>query len=301
MNKDVYENYVCQIAKEGSLTKAAEKLGISQPALSSGLTAFEKKLGFQVFNRGQSPVVLTQEGQIYIDYLNRKKVLTSDFLNRIEAYRGTREQHVSIGTPVVYSESIVANAVYRLLEQYPEYSVLINTAPLSGLIDSMENGELDCLISTSGNIPQNFEKKEIKQEQIFLCVPKFRAVNNQIDNTLKTAEPAAIFTLLRDEPFILLEKSQPIQLLVNSFLVSRGIHLHSHITVDQVATAVNLAAMGLGCCFASEDALYNVSVRENLFIYSLSGFIPERPIYAVYHKEFYHSQACKELIRCLTE
>ncbi len=301
MNKDVYENYVRQVAKEGSLTKAAEKLGISQPALSSGLSAFEKRIGFRLFDRGQSPVTLTQEGQIFLDYINRKNALSADYHNRIEACRGERERHVSIGTPVVYSESIVANAVYRLLAKHPEYSVLINTAPLSGLIESMENGELDCLISTSSDIPQNFEKKEIKQEQICLCVPKSRAVNSRIDEYMKSSDPASVFSLLDNEQFILLEKNQPIQLLVDSFLCSRNIRLRSRITVDQVATAVNLASMGLGCCFASKDALYNDSVRESLSVYPLTGLIPERPIYAVCHKEFYQSQACRDLISCLTE
>lgn len=297
MNNDVYEKYIRQVAKEGSLTKAAEKLAISQPALSSGLTAFEKKLGFRVFDRAQTPVVLTREGQIYLDFINRKDALTSDFRKQIEACKENREQFVSVGSPVVYSESIVAGAVYRLLQKYPEYNVKINTDSIDGLIDLTENGKLDCFISTSGELPQDLVKKEIKQERICLCVPKNMAAAGQLT---KETDICTVFSKLKDEQFILLEKDQPISLLVDSFLTSRNIVLQSHITVDQVATAVNLASMGMGCCFASEDALENNFIREKLCTFPLTGYIPERPIYVVYHKEFYQTRACKDLIECLT-
>ncbi len=298
MNNDVYEKYVRQVSKEGSLTKAAEKLGISQPALSSGLTAFEKKLGFRVFDRGQTPVVLTPEGQIYLEYINRKDALTSDFRNQIEASLGTRERFVSVGSSVVYSESIVANAVFRLLEKHPEYNVMIITGPLDGLIETIETGKLDCFISTSSEIPQNLEKKEIKQEHLYLCIPRKLAAELHIE---EKTDPTEILSSIRDKQFILLEKTQPIRILIESFLSAENIILKSHITVDQVATAVSLSAMGLGCCFASEDALDNAVIRDRLYICSLSGFIPERPIYVVYHKEFYQTRACRDLLKCLTE
>ena len=83
MNESIYENYIWHITREGSLTKAAEKIGISQPALSSGLSSLEKKLGFRIFDRSVNPVQLTAEGKIYFDYLKQKNALTANFETRI--------------------------------------------------------------------------------------------------------------------------------------------------------------------------------------------------------------------------
>ena len=70
MNERISENHVILIAREGSLTRAAEKIGISQPALSSAISALEKKLGFRIFNRKCYPIQLTAEGKIFYDFLS---------------------------------------------------------------------------------------------------------------------------------------------------------------------------------------------------------------------------------------
>ena len=80
MDRRVYDNYVIQIVEHGNLSKAAAHLGISQPALSSGLTALENELGFKIFNRRKVPITFTPEGELYFDYLKRMQVLADDFL-----------------------------------------------------------------------------------------------------------------------------------------------------------------------------------------------------------------------------
>ena len=299
MNSDIYENYVIGVFREGSLTKAAEKLGISQPALSSGLTSLEKKLGFRIFNRSVTPVTLTPEGEIYLSYIRRKKALAADFETQIEACKGQRDNHVSIGAPVVYAESLVARAVCALLRKNPACSVSVRTASLNRLIEMTADGELDCFISTSGDLPAAFIKEEIKQEQIFLCVPGNDRINGLLKKEGRGFVRGADFALLADTEFILLEEDQPIRRLTDSFLKENGITLRSRVTVNQVSTAVDLACRGLGCCFASEDALGRLDAEEKLCVYTLPELALSRRIYAVYHGDFFHPRACADLIGCL--
>lgn len=301
MNDGAYEKYVRQVAKDGSLTKAAEKIGVSQPALSSGLTALEKKLGFAVFDRSQSPVVLTEAGKIYLDFINRKKSLTADFQTRIEACLSDRDFRAAIGSPVVYSESIVSKAVYQLLTAHPEYSVSIRTAPLKRLIEMTEDGELDCFISTRPDLPEYFLREPVKPEHIYLCVPAAFPVNGLLKKNCGDKLSFADFRLLQTERFILLEPDQPIRMLLDEFLAKEDIVLKENVCVNQVSSAVNLAVMGLGCCFASEDALSDHSVREKLCVYSLPEDASGRWIYVVSHRDHYRSRAAAELMSFLTE
>lgn len=299
MNTDIYEKYVKQVAIEGSLTKAAEKLGVSQPALSAGLTGFEKKLGFRIFNRSVSPVSLTPEGKIFYEYLTRKTALTVDFQNRIEVFRGNRDSLVTIGASVVYSESIVSQTVCRLSREKPDYSFSIRTAPLNRLIEMTEEGELDCFISTSDQLSDEFIKEEIKQEKIYLCIPKDRPVNNQLRCYKNSALPSDFISLVQDEMFIFLEANQPIQVLINTYLDKKQTKLKSSITVNQISTAVNLVSMGTGCCFASEDALSHPWIQDSICAYSMPEAISGRRIYAVWHRDFYQSSACRDFIKTL--
>lgn len=66
-SKREYE-YVMEIAKEGSFSKAAQKLYISQPALSGAIKKIEKELyGISLFDRNVNPVALTPAGQYYLE------------------------------------------------------------------------------------------------------------------------------------------------------------------------------------------------------------------------------------------
>ena len=66
-SKREYE-YVMEIAKEGSFSKAAQKLYISQPALSGAIKKIEKQLyGIALFDRNVNPVALTPAGQYYLE------------------------------------------------------------------------------------------------------------------------------------------------------------------------------------------------------------------------------------------
>ena len=301
MDNSIYENYVRQVVSEGSLTGAAEKIGITQPALSSGLKALEKKIGIRIFNRNLTPVTLTEEGQIYFDYIKRKNALASDFEARIDACKKDRDFHVIIGSPVVYSEYTVSRAVCRLLEVHPEYSISIRTASLNRLIESASDGKLDCFISTSDKLPEEFILQEIKRERICLCVPKDRQINLVLKKIQHDQGVITDLTCLTEENFILLEKDQPIRLLLDPYLAKQGITLKSNVSVNQVSTSVDLASMGLGCCFASEDALFQPSIRDRLCVYSLPETVFSRPIYAVRHREFYQTRACRDLITGLRE
>ena len=299
MNESIYENYIHHVIREGSLTKAAEKIGISQPALSAGISSLEKKIGFRVFDRNSNPIQLTDEGQIYFSYLKQKNALTSDFETRIKAHQGTRDNHVVIGAPVVYSDSIVAESVCSLLENHPDYDISIITAPLNRLIELAEDGKLDCFISTSEKLPIEFESRIIKQEQLFLCIPRKIEISKYFEKFTAAPLDMAELSRLKDENFIFLEKNQPIQLLVGEALSKLGFKLKNHVTVNQVSVAVQLATKGAGCCFATEDALNLSSIREQLIICPLA-FIPSRSLFVGYHKDFYQTKACKKLISILS-
>ncbi len=79
MNRQIYDNYVLQVARHGSLTNAAKALKISQPALRQGLNSLEKELGFKIFNRRVTPTAFTPEGEIYHRHIRRTEVINAGF------------------------------------------------------------------------------------------------------------------------------------------------------------------------------------------------------------------------------
>ena len=302
MDVRVYDNYVFMVAKLGNLTKAANALGISQPALSSGLNSLEKEMNIKIFDRKCSPIVFTPEGEVYYEYIKRMKVLTEDFKRRVDKLKFDVNMAAVIGGPVAYAESLVADAVMKLRKQYPDYQFSIKSSPLSDLIDMAKKGDINCFISTSENIPENFEKKLVKKESVYLCIPKSNPLNSVFKGCkVNPGETGKFidFSLLDGEQFIFLEEGQPLQKQVIKFLEAAGVTPKSNITVNQVSVALNFAIRGEGICFASEGALSGGVDLEKVCVYALPDSVSGRNIYVAYDSELFMPKACSELIKVL--
>lgn len=300
MDRRVYDNYIVQIEKHGNLSKAAAYLGISQPALSSGLTALENELGFKIFNRKRVPITFTPEGEIYFEYINKIKILSEDLQQRLENYREETGGKVIIGGPVAYVESIVTDVVIQLRKENPNYHIAIKCSPLSELIDMSLKGEINCFISTSEELPNNFEKKLIKQEKVYLCIPSDNPVNEMLTDYKVTpgeTGESLDFSILDGQEFVFLEEGQPLREQMEKFFYEYGITPDNKVIVNQVSTAVNMAIKGEGICIASEYALESNVNLNNVCIYSLPETISGRNIYIAYNKELFMPAACETLIQ----
>ena len=300
MDVRVYDNYVFMVAKLGSLTKAASALGISQPALSSGLNNLEKEMGIRIFDRKCSPIVFTPEGAIYYDYIKRMKVLTNDFRRRVDALN----MSAVIGGPVAYSGSLVANAIIALRRKDPEYRFSVKSAPLTELIELAGEGEINCFISTTDDLPGNFETRVVKKEKIYLCIPKFNPLNNVFSPCrVGPGQTGDLidFSLLDNESFVFLEEDQPLQKQVAKFLEEEGVTPRCSLTVNQSSVAFSFTARGEGICFVSEDVLGIHANLDQVCLYSLPDRISGRDIYVAYDRELFMPKACADFIDFVSE
>ena len=82
--------YFITTVREGSISKAAEKLYLSQPYLSQCIARTEKELGVKLFDRSHMPLKLTEAGKIYMRYLESVGVLTGQFGTARRAENGTQ-------------------------------------------------------------------------------------------------------------------------------------------------------------------------------------------------------------------
>lgn len=299
-----YDNYVLQIFKDGSLTRAAESLGISQPALSLGLNKLEKELGFKIFNRRTMPLRLTAEGQIYYDFIQRIKILNEDFDFRIAALRKDYNDKVVVGGPEAYVGGIVTMAVKRLLDLYPHFSVGVKSASISQLIYLASNREIDCFISTTDNLPSNYVQLPIKKEKLYLCIPRKNPLNKRLEAfEIRTCNTADLidFSCLDGQEFVFLEEWQPLQKKLRAFFKQYDIKPINRTVVNQVSALLNLSIASKCLCIASEDALICNGNAAQFCLYSLPETISGRLIYVAYDKDLYVSEATQELIKILTE
>lgn len=308
MNLQIYNNYVQLIAKHHSLTKAAAVAGVSQPALSAGLSALENKLGFTIFDRKTIPLTFTEKGLLYYEYLKKLDVLEKEFNQQIEALDCNASRSFSIGGPTAYVESIITSALCRKDCPFSDCSITIRSAPITSLIEQVSRKELDCFISTTENLPDNFEKRLLRHEQIYLVINKNNPLASkltecQLNEQVRTGRGPVSndYSVLSNEAFVTLERNQPMQRQMDDFFKKYSITPSHVMTVNQVSTAVNLAIRGYGICMASEASLRSHSDLSAVNLYRLPDIIMGRNIYVAYEKDYFMPVACRDFIDYLVK
>jgi len=135
--------YFLVTAREESITKAAEILHISQPALSKQIMQLEQELGAQLFVRGKRSLSLTEEGRFLRGRAQEIVALTEkterDFRDGIMSYNGT----VSIGMGETAASRWLGGVVAAFSKNYPEVKFDFFSATADIVKERIEKGLLD--------------------------------------------------------------------------------------------------------------------------------------------------------------
>ncbi len=297
-----YNDLVLTVEQCGSISKAAALLGVSQPAISAGLNSLEKKLGYPLFDRKVSPVVPTEEGKAYIAYLHEKDILEENLENRIRDIRQKGGGIIRIGAPSAYVDPLIVPCIKEFTTRFPGSGIQVIDGSVRSLTERISRNELDLFISTSAELPENIRTDILLKEHIRLCVPSELPVNRQLREALaKRKENAFQLEVLKDENFIFLNSSQPLQKLTDAYLEQHSFRPGCSIRVEQTASAVRLAISGCGICFASELILKQLSGRSDLCIYQLPDEYFCRDIYLARIKKKYLSEIQSGFINMLKQ
>ncbi len=307
MNFNQHEKVILSIYRNKSFTKAAAELEISQPAMSAAINKIENKIGIQIFKRRQTPIVPTEEGMIYIEYLQKFQKEYKECFSKIEDVIENRNRSLVIGAPVAYATMELPEVITNFNKKNQDCKITIRVATLPELIEMAEGGIIDCFISTSQKLDSNFAIEKVRTEKMYLCVPKDWDINDkfkkyQVDVNLNME--SNIGNKINWKEFdgcqlISLEEKQPLQQDVNMFLTKENLRLNNRVVVDQVLLAVELATQGLGMTFTSDVAIRWCKNTDNLYLYPLPDYMKDRDIYIAYNTNNYVSKMCKEFISML--
>lgn len=132
----------------GSITKAAEFLGYSQPGLSHILTGFEKQLGFPLLIRSKSTVQATEDGKKLIPYCYKILEAEDGFNNMVDSINGIMSGSIRIGAPNSMMAGIVSKAVNEFKTVYPNIDVIVHENTLAETVKDLNNGKIDIAFLT---------------------------------------------------------------------------------------------------------------------------------------------------------
>jgi len=276
------KEYILEVYKEKSFSKAAENLYISQPSLSASVKRIEDKIGAPVFDRSTSPITLTEIGCQYVKQAMEIEKIEHNFINYINDRLNILKGEINIGGSSLFSSYVLPPMISKFNKLYPHAELKIHEDNTKSLVSLLISGELDVIMDNSVIINENISSYHYMSEIILLAVPKDLKINeslkafslsfDDIKNNLHTDEtfPTVSLDIFKNESFIFLKQENDTGKKARQLCKKHGFTPKILFELDQQVTAYNIACTGMGICFVSDTLIKNLNAPHDIIYYKLS-------------------------------
>jgi Transcriptional regulator len=300
------KEYIYEVYKEKSFSKASQNLYISQPALSAAIKKIENHIGCCIFDRSSNPVQLTEEGMEYIKSIEKVMDIENQFENYLNDLDQLKTGRLSIGANNVFASFILPAIITEFIQKYPSIKVNLVEANTPHLEDQLFSGTLDFVIDNYPLTEAVYEKHFFCSESLILTVPKKFPSNKfaqeyqlSIDDIrkglhLNSSTKAVPLPLFADDPVILLRAGNDTRIRSDKIFQENSLTPKIILELDQLATAYNVACYGMGITIISDTLAQKSNPEADMLYYKIDSPHTIRNVF------FYHKQN-KYITRTMTE
>ena len=287
---DVKLNTLLKVYEMGSYTRAAEKLSLTQPAVSKHIRQLERELGVSIFDRTGPKLRLTPEGKLIVRYAERVIAL-SDGLRRALADRNRAVDRLRVGVTHTSESSIVAEVLARYTEENVNTRITLRTDALASLYEMLKSYQIDIAI-VEGDVSDP-AIRTIRLDTDDLAV----AVSNEHP---LASRPSVTIDELRRERLILRLPSSGTRTLFDANLESRGMSpddFNVILEVDNIATIKDLVRRNYGVSVLARSACMDELRKGKIRMLPIEDLTMVRQINLLYHHTFEHAEVLQDIVR----
>lgn len=272
------------LSKELHFTKAAEKLGISQPTLSHQIKMLEKEIGYSLFNRVGKKVELTKVGEIVQqEALNIQGSILS-ISSQITALSNVEIGELKIAVLPGEITDLVSTLCIQFNQLYPNIKVIIETT------DQVEKA----VLQNQADFGIDFHLTPNDLLQVTkLYDEDFYLISNQ-----RSKEQNVSFSSVLDYPLILFPSMHQCRKLLNKASNEIGKPLEPIVETSSIRSILNLVRHGVGRSIVSRT-LYDFYETEDLFFQHIEKPSLSRAVYLIMKKDCFINYAAREYIKLL--
>lgn len=288
--------YYIAIAEECSLSRASERLYVSQPALSRFISKLEMTLNAVLFIRSRNnSLVITEAGSELLEYCRKAVIEYENLSKKLAEYNQNAVRCISCGITGEKSMQSLTPILIELVKLHPTVNIDLIRRPNDELFEMLHSGELDIACCAYYEKDPKMNYVPLATRKVDLIVPQnhplaSRGSSSAFDN-MATVSPDE----LKNESFVLLNQSTALRKIVNDWLQQNGIMPKACIEVATSLSAIAVVESGLAIGFISR--WYS---NDNVRFLQL-----DPPLYQsrglIYRKDNYTSQVKEDFIRLCHE
>lgn len=303
--------YVYEVYREGSFSKAAKKLFLTQPALSIAVRKVEEKLGMPLFDRRHNPLTLTAAGKIFIQKFELMHQIEEELYAEINDITELRTGTLHIGGTNYLNSYVLPPVISLFMRKFPGVTVSVSEEGSSPLLDLLEDNSIDVTFNCGPLDSKKFITTPVFLDTVLLAVPisyvskKLLPYAMTKEDVLDKAYKKPFITpvnlsMFSNVPFILLRPQNNLYQRSMEFFAHANMEPRVIQVLEQLATAYHFCCQEIGATFIGSMLVSDVS-NPNVLYFRIDSPLAVRSFCAVTKKNRYVSIATREFIKTISE
>ncbi len=298
MDKVIYQ-YILEILKERSFSKAASNLYIAQPSLSRAIINFENKLGVKIFDRSKNHIEITPAGEKIVSYIQMLQQLEKELVSDLELIKNANNRAINIGVISWKLPVFLPRVVPEFSARYPNIKVNLSINHSLKLESQLINDDLDIAI-INGPIQNNSLKYlMLYSSNIVIIANSDSKLGKTFDlpGEKKDANKTIKMKDIANEDFVLLRNNTRIGQLSRNILHHYNIEPKNIIDVANVNSAIEMVSIGMGLSFIPDLFVKSEAIdKENICHFSIDKSSFKLPLLIVYKEDSMQNPNIKNFV-----
>lgn len=288
--------YVLTLAQQGSFSKAAETLNISQPSLSQYIKKIEREVGLPLFDRTNGDVRITDAGRVYIETAQYILDLEHQMEVQFSDLSAHKAGSLIIGAAPYRAASMLPTIAKRFKELYPGMHLIIREGTTAELSEGMEHGEYDLCLTLLPIDPKRFSFEKVMEEELVLAVPASYAPFAS-DPMKDRKYPAVDVSVLHGQRMVMLTETQFMQRQLTDLMADYGLDIQPAAVVKSLEAQIEMVKAGIAGALVPSgiERFCNKGGNREVAFYSLKQRLPRREVVVMWRKEMKLSKVAEEL------
>ena len=287
-------HYVLTLAHEGSFSKAADTLNITQPSLSQYIKKIEREIGLELFDRTNGDVRLTDAGRVYISAGRKILDIEHQMENNFTDLATNKTGSLIIGAAPYRAVSMLPAVAKNFQGLHPGMHLIVREGTTAELVEGMEHGEFDLALTLMPLDKRVFNYEKVMEEELVLAVP------GAFPELFATVIPGRKFETidvkeLNGRSLVMLTDTQFMQKQLKDLILGHKITVYPAAIVKSLEAQIEFVKAGVGMALVP-SGIERFCKPEEVKFYSFSQPLPKREVVVMWRKDRILSTVAKELV-----
>ena len=170
--------YILAVEQEKNLTKAARKIGISQPAMSKCLRNIETELGVSLFEKISGEYIPTAAGKLFLSFAQETKEREAQFLRELQELVQFRHGTIRVGITPARSSGLTPEVLPEFRKNFPDLRLELYEEDVDRLEEMLQKGLLDVVYFV---VDEDYREQLITAEELCQYQKEYESRVNEIE------------------------------------------------------------------------------------------------------------------------